>query len=74
VCFHHTLPFMTKQRSHFGYGYIQTAQEITESLLLQQQTAELALLPCSGVLILLYASAKARYNTTHNLYTSSWDT
>jgi len=34
VCFHHTLPFMTKQRPQFGCGYIQTAQEVTESLIL----------------------------------------
>ena len=27
VCFQHTLPFMTKQRSQFGCGYLQTAQE-----------------------------------------------
>ena len=32
--FHHTLPFMTKQRAQFGCGYLQTAQEVTESLIL----------------------------------------
>ena len=32
--FHHTLPFMTKQRSRFGCGYLQTVQEVTESLIL----------------------------------------
>jgi len=31
--FHHTLP-MTKQRSQFGCGYLQTAQEVKESLIL----------------------------------------
>jgi len=34
VRFHHTLPFMTKQRSQFGCNNRQTAQEITESLIL----------------------------------------
>jgi len=34
VRFYHTLPFMTKQRTQFGCGYPQTAQEITESLIL----------------------------------------
>jgi len=34
--FHHTLPFMTKQRSHFGYEYLQTAQEVTKSLILNR--------------------------------------
>jgi len=33
VRFHHKLPFMTKQRSQFGCGYLQTAQEVTESLI-----------------------------------------
>jgi len=32
--FHHTLLFMTKQRSQFGCGYLQTEQEVTESLIL----------------------------------------
>ena len=30
--FHHTLPFMTKQRSQFGFGDLRTAQEITAVL------------------------------------------
>jgi len=34
VRFYHTLHFMTKQRAQFGCGYPQTAQEITESLIL----------------------------------------
>jgi len=34
VRFHHTLLFMTKQRSQLGCGYLQTAQEVTESLIL----------------------------------------
>jgi len=36
VRFHHMLPFMTKHRSQFGCGYHQTAQEITESLILNR--------------------------------------
>jgi len=35
VRFHHTLLFMTKQRSQFGCGYLQTSQEVTESLILK---------------------------------------
>jgi len=34
VRFYHTLHFMTKQRAQFGCGYPQTAQEITEWLIL----------------------------------------
>jgi len=34
VRFHHTLPFMMKQRSQFGCGYLETAQEVMESLIL----------------------------------------
>jgi len=34
VRFYHTLPFMTKQRVQFGSGNHQTAQKITESLIL----------------------------------------
>jgi len=34
VRFHLKLPFMMKQRSQFGCGWLQTAQEVTESLLL----------------------------------------
>jgi len=34
VRFHHTLLFMTKQRSQFGCGYQKTAREATESLIL----------------------------------------
>jgi len=34
VRFHHTLLFLTKQRSQFGCGYLQTALEVTESLIL----------------------------------------
>jgi len=33
VRFHYTLPFMTKHRSQIGCGYLQTAQEVTESLI-----------------------------------------
>ena len=33
VRFHHMLLFMTKQRAQFGCGYLQTAQEVTESLI-----------------------------------------
>ena len=33
VRFHHTLHFMTKRRSQFGCGYLQTAQEVTKSLI-----------------------------------------
>jgi len=45
VRFHHTLPFMTKQRFKFRCGYLQTAQEVTESLILNAATtAGLALL------------------------------
>jgi len=29
------LPFVTKQKSQFGCGYLQTAQEVTESLILK---------------------------------------
>jgi len=32
VHFYHTLPFMTKQKSQFGCSYLQTAQEVTQSL------------------------------------------
>jgi len=32
--FYHTLPFMTKQRWQFGCGYLQTAQDVTELLIL----------------------------------------
>jgi len=34
VRFHHMLLFMTKQRLQFGCSYLQTAQEVTESLIL----------------------------------------
>jgi len=34
VRFYHTLLFMTEQRTQFGCGYLQTAQEVTESLIL----------------------------------------
>jgi len=44
VRFHHTLPFMTKQRPQFGCGYLQMAQEVTESLMLNSNPEELALL------------------------------
>jgi len=37
VRFHRTLPFMTKQRPQFGCGYLQTAQEITVSLILNSK-------------------------------------
>jgi len=33
VRFHHMLPFMTKQRSRFGCGYLETALEVAESLI-----------------------------------------
>jgi len=33
VRFHHTLSFMTKQWSQFGCSYLETAQEVTESLM-----------------------------------------
>ena len=35
--FQHTLPFMTKQMSQFGGGYLQSAQEVTESFDTKQQ-------------------------------------
>jgi len=35
---------MTKQTSQFGCGYLQTAQEVTESLISNLNHAELALL------------------------------
>jgi len=34
VHFHRRLPFMTKQRLQFGCGYLQTPQEVKESLIL----------------------------------------
>jgi len=40
VRFHHTLLFMTKQRSQFGCGYLQTAQEVTESLILNSNDSK----------------------------------
>jgi len=43
VRFHHMLPFMTKQRSQFGCGYLQIAQEITESLILNSNHSRTSL-------------------------------
>jgi len=38
----HLLPFMTKQRLQFGCGYPQTAQEVTESLILNSNHSRIS--------------------------------
>jgi len=43
VRFHHTLPFMTKQTSQFGCGYLQTAQKVTKSLILNSNQSRISL-------------------------------
>jgi len=43
VGYHHTLPFMTKQSLQFGCGYLQTAQEVTESLILNSNHSRTSL-------------------------------
>jgi len=54
VCFHRTLPFMTKQRSQFGCGYLQTSQEVTESLILNRKHSRTSLKHANSIVFAIF--------------------
>jgi len=61
VRFHqHTLHLMTKQRSQFGCGYLQTAQEVTEPLVLNSSHSRTSIPAITKIISFLRQSCSRR--------------